>query len=234
MSLSVASRPLTLFLSKTGVHFFLGQCPIWRVSVFHTKMPGWEPSKKFYFWFNEEWQLSMEFTFLSSPPPPNKIAQKSVNFHLEILPGGLRDVRVQLSWSAGGWMVSVVILYNLEKLRLCFILFFFPSLPFHCSVFPFSWRQYSRGSAVDFWKLSHGFNTVFPRPYGHLRPGKIRRGVRAVRKLVEATPCQRKDLPMCGCPRAGDTELAGCLLSSCIRGSPTSIHKLSHSLQTTS
>lgn len=35
-------------------------------------------------------------------------------------------------------MVSVVILYNLEKLQLCFILFFFPSLPFHCSVFPFS------------------------------------------------------------------------------------------------
>lgn len=75
----------------------------------------------------------MEFTFLSSPPPPNKIAQKSVNFHLEILPGGLRDVRVQLSWSAGGWMVSVVILYNLEKLRYFFFLLylfialFFPS-----------------------------------------------------------------------------------------------------------
>lgn len=33
-------------------------------------------------------------------------------------------------------MVSVVILSNLEKLQLSF--FFFPSLPFHCSVFPFS------------------------------------------------------------------------------------------------
>lgn len=65
--------------------------------------------------------MELTFSFLLSsfplPPPKKKFAQKPINFDLEMLPGSPMDARVQLSWSAGGWMVSLVVLFHLEKIR---------------------------------------------------------------------------------------------------------------------
>lgn len=47
-----------------------------------------------------------------------------------MLPGSVMDVRVQLSWSAGGWVVFVVILSNLKNYNSSFL-----SLPFYCTAF---------------------------------------------------------------------------------------------------
>lgn len=179
------------------------------------------------------WNLIFFLPFFSPPlfPPKTKIAQKSITFHLEVLPGSLMDVRVQLSWSAGGWMVFIVILSNLKNYSSYFL-----SLPFHCTAFPpleertaeFLLQTSENSGALTHCSCSPAHMVTCDHEGLGVEPQLLSSYWNPLHVMVK----------ICWCVTAWEleihTNLAGSLLSSCIQSLLTSVCKLFHSLQTMS
>lgn len=150
--------------------------------------------------------MELNFALSSSLFPHPKIPKTPINFHLEMLPGVPHGCQSSFVLSFRQWdsfIRSPFVpwkKYLGEQGRLQCPIFTF-------SLNCFSWRECSRGSAVDFRKFTI-FNTVLLLlwcvwVYGHSSPWRMRSRITAVEK--PPLHGQSIDLLMCKCLRVGDT-----------------------------
>lgn len=153
--------------------------------------------------FRGTYLSSFLLSFLS---PQNKIPKRPINFHLEMLPGVPHGCQNPFVLSFRQWdnlirspFVPWKSTWGGKEGYGVSHLYLFIEL-----IFPSSWRECSRGSAVDFWKFTV-FKTalLLLRLYGHPSLWRMRSRITAVEK--PPLHSQNTDLLMCNCLRVGDT-----------------------------